>query len=153
MKKMAVAMLVALPMVGWGADSGFLDDYSILDRRESDAVNRIYIAPGTLEVLSTYDAVMVDQPEVFMSPDSKYKGAKPDHIKTLADTARQALIERLEAGDYRIAEEENRPGLVSDSPSSYTLLPRRKLCAALSCDAPGWSEQARQGRPIGRIWP
>jgi hypothetical protein len=67
----------------------------------------VYIAPGTLDLLSeyAYDAVMVDQPEVFMSPDSQYKGAKPDHLKTLADTARLAMMERLEEGGYQVADQ------------------------------------------------
>ena len=104
MKKVAVvAMLAVLPMVGWGAESGFLEDYSILETRAQD---RGYVAPGTFELLSDYEynAVMVDQPEVFMSPDSEYQGAKPDHIKTLADTARFALMERLEDGGYQLAD-------------------------------------------------
>ena len=103
MKKVAIlAMLVALPMVGWGAESGFMEDYSVLERVEA---GRVYVAPGTLALLSDYEynAVMVDQPEVFMSPDSDYKGAKPDHLKTLADTARFAFMERLEESGYEVA--------------------------------------------------
>ncbi len=112
MKKWTVAtVLLALPIAGWGADSGFLEDYSILERR--DETYRVYIAPGTLELLSTYEyeAVMVDQPEVFMSSDSEYRGAKPDHFKTLADTARFSFTERLEAGGYQIADQVG-PGVV-----------------------------------------
>ena len=88
-------------MVGWGAESAFMEDYSTLERR--DEAYRVYIAPGTLELLSTlkYDAVIVDQPEVFKSPDSEYTGAKPDHLKTLADTARLAFIEGLKRADTR----------------------------------------------------
>jgi len=98
----------ALP--SWAADSGFLTDYSKLEAR-SGAVSRAYVAPGAIDALAAYDAVMVDQPEVLIAADSKYKGAKPDHLKTLADTLRMAMIERLEAGGYKTAEQPG-PGVV-----------------------------------------
>jgi hypothetical protein len=110
-KWLVTTVLTTLPFAGWGAESGFMDDYSMLERR--DEFNRVYIAPVTRELLAEYDygSVMVDQPEVFMSPDSQYKGAKPDHTKTLADTARLALIERLEDGGYAVVDQVG-PGVV-----------------------------------------
>ena len=152
MRKWAVAtILLSLSVAGWGADSGFLDDYSILERRGSDAINRIYVAPGTLDLLSTYDAVMVDQPEVFMSPDSKYKGAKPDHIKTLADHARQALVERLEAGGYRIAEEAG-PGVVFVRWAITDLYLKKKKRGILSYTPVGFVVHATAKAAIRDLW-
>ena len=87
-----------------GQDIGFLTDYSLLKTRQGDMVNRVYIVPNAIERLKDYDAVLVDQPEIFISPDSKYKGAKPDQLKQLADTARLAMMERLEAGGYTVAD-------------------------------------------------
>ena len=35
--------------------------------------------------MANYSAVMIDQPEIFIAPKSKYKGMKPDDMKQLAD--------------------------------------------------------------------
>ncbi len=87
-----------------GQDTGFLTDYSLLKARKGDVVDRVYIVPNAIEKMKEYNAVLVDQPEIFISPDSKYKGAKPDQLKQLADTARLAMMERLEAGGYTVAD-------------------------------------------------
>lgn len=82
------------------ADSGFLSDYSKLKARSADSFARVYVPEGIYERLQAYRTVMVDQPEVFIAADSKYKGAKPDQLKVLSDTMRLAMMERLEAGGY-----------------------------------------------------
>jgi hypothetical protein len=92
-------------------DIGFLTDYSLLETRERDMLNRLYTVPNVTERLNDYKAFLVDQPEIFIAPDSKYKGAKGDQLKLLADTVRLATIERLEAGGYPIADEPG-PGVM-----------------------------------------
>ncbi len=94
-----------------GQDIGFLPDYSLLETRQRDILNRVYIVPGLWERLDDYNAFLVDQPEIFIAPDSKYKGAKGDQLKLLADTVRLSTIERLEAGGYPIAYEPG-PGVM-----------------------------------------
>jgi hypothetical protein len=85
----------------WSADSGFLTDYSKLEVREGrDLIARVYNKPDVMDELAKYNAIMIDQPEVLMAADSKYAGAKPDHLKTLSDTLRQAMIDRMAAGGY-----------------------------------------------------
>ncbi len=59
-----------------GEDIGFLADYTKLETREADILNRLYIVPDLWEWLEDYNAFLVDQPEIFIAPDSKYKGAK-----------------------------------------------------------------------------
>ena len=90
-----------------GEDVGFLTDYSLLETRQGDFAERVYIAPGARKKLEKYSAIMVDQPEIFVSPDSAKKGAKGDQLKLLADTVRLAMMERLEAGGYAVS---NEPG-------------------------------------------
>jgi len=98
------ASLIALPTIA--QDSGFLTDYSLLQTREGDtAVDRIYIKDGIMERLADYNAVMVDQPEVIIAEDTKYKGAKPEALKQLADTMRLAMMDRLETGGYNVTDE------------------------------------------------
>lgn len=152
MKRLTLAALFLIfPIVGWGSDSGFLDDYSILEHRTDDAISRIYIAPGTEERLASYDAVLVDQPEVFMSPDSKYKGVKPDHIKVLADTARLTLVERLEAGGYDIAEEAG-PGVVYVRWALTDLYLKKKKRGFLSYTPVGFVVHATAQAAIRDVW-
>ncbi len=88
-----------------GQDVGFLTDYSLLETREGRFfANRVYIVPNAMEKLAGYNAIAVDQPEIFIAPDSKYTGAKGDQLKLLADTVRLATIERLEASDYTVTD-------------------------------------------------
>ncbi len=49
---------------------------------------------------------MVDQAEIFLDPNSKYKGIKPDDMKAIADAFRETVIEELKSG-YTIV---NMPG-------------------------------------------
>ncbi len=86
-------------------ETGFLSDYSHLEARSDDTLDRAYLVPDSHIRLAKYNAIMVDQPEIFLAPDSKYKGAKPDSLKVLADAARQATIERLTANGYQITDE------------------------------------------------
>ena len=62
-----------------------------------------YVAPDAFERVANYNAVMVDQPELWISEDSKYKGLKPDDQKVLADSWREAVIREL-YGNWGIAE-------------------------------------------------
>ncbi len=104
------ASFFALPATA--QDSGFLTDYSLLKAREGDEiVERVYVKEGIMELLDDYNAVMVDQPEIFIADDTKYKGAKPDALKQLADTMRMAMRERLEAGGFNVTEEPG-PGVL-----------------------------------------
>lgn len=89
-----------------GQDNDFLTDYSLLETiRDGGLVERRYLPANSVQRLADYNAIMVDQPEIFIAADSKYKGAKGDQLKALADIARLSTIERLEMGGYAIASE------------------------------------------------
>ncbi|MFZ2509277.1 MAG: DUF3313 domain-containing protein, partial [Steroidobacteraceae bacterium] len=81
----------------------FLSDYSGLTTAHDSSIDRIYIAPDSLSRLAGYKAVMVDQPELAISPDSKYDGMKPDDLKLIADSLRAAVTNELKEG-YQIVE-------------------------------------------------
>ena len=65
-------------------NAGFLTDYSLLDEAEGYSYKSIYLSPGALDRLANYDKVMIDQPEIFIDPESKYKGMKPDTMLEIA---------------------------------------------------------------------
>lgn len=82
----------------------FLTDYSLLEPFANSAADYRYVAPNAFKDLANYQAIMVDQPEIFISPDSKYKGAKPDDLKAIADLMRTSLATQLEEGGYNIVQ-------------------------------------------------
>lgn len=83
--------------------SGFLDDYSELELVQEDPPMLAYLAPGGTELFAQYDALLIDQPEIWISPDSKYKGAKPDDMKALSDEIQTAVTDALST-DYQIVD-------------------------------------------------
>jgi hypothetical protein len=85
-------------------DESFFTNPSLLEPWDQGTFDRGYVDPDITQIGQRYDSVLVDQPEIFMADDSKYKGAKPDHMKQLADTARLAMMERIEAGGWPIAD-------------------------------------------------
>jgi hypothetical protein len=88
------------------ADDAFLTDYSRLKPAEDNPFEEAFVADNVKERASRYDSVLVEQPEIFIHPDSPYKGIRADDMKLIADSLRQRLINELRTG-YRIVD---RPG-------------------------------------------
>jgi hypothetical protein len=86
-------------------EESFFTNPSLLEPWDQGTYTLGYTDPDISQKMAGYDSVMVDQPEIIVADDSKYKGAKPDHLKQLADTARLAMIERIEAGGYTVTDE------------------------------------------------
>ena len=81
-----------LSSVSQADDVGFLTDYSVLtDTQGGYGTKALYITPGAEERMSNYSKVMIDQPEIFIDSDSKYKGMKPDTMTEIAESLRTAL--------------------------------------------------------------
>jgi len=105
-KRLFVVVLGLFSAVSaFGQNNDFLSDYSSLQERQGRLVKSIYLDPNVVQRLADYKAILVDQPEIFIAADSKYKGAKGDQLKALADVARLSAIEQLEAGGFVIADE------------------------------------------------
>ena len=64
-------------------------------RKSAKGLEYAHVAPGALEKLGNYRGVMVDEPEVIISTQSEYKGAKPDDLKAAAEAMRQATFSHL----------------------------------------------------------
>ena len=84
--------------------SGFLDDYSRLVPNPELVSDLIYVAPGAEEKGRQADSIMIDQPEIFIHPESKYKGMKPDDMKVLSDAFREIMVGELK-DTYSIVEQ------------------------------------------------
>ena len=85
------------------AESGFLDDYSKLEASSKLEGVFIYARPGYEDVVKNVTAIIIPQPELFIAPDSKYKGLKANEIKEIADLMRSAMFLAFEDG-YQIAD-------------------------------------------------
>jgi hypothetical protein len=84
--------------------SDFLTDYSNLKQTSDKYMEYSYLAQDAEDTIAHYTAVIVDQPEIFIAPNSKYKGIKPDEMKALADAFRTSMTQAL-AQDYLIVEQ------------------------------------------------
>lgn len=117
MKFKSIRRVIALTITGFlGASSalaeapaqyvehGFLTDYSLLEPFADSVADYRYVAPNAFKDLANYNAVMIDQPEIFISPNSKYKGVKPDNLKAIADFMRAAVSTRLTESGYHVVE-------------------------------------------------
>ena len=99
-KMAAVAVSILLTTsIAYSVDeeefSGFLTSYERLEIVPGEMVSYIYIAPGAFEKSGTYIGLMIDQPEIFISEDSKYKGIKPADVTLIAEMFRDAFAAEL----------------------------------------------------------
>jgi len=98
------AVLMSAPP-GWAQGKvEFLDSPEQLQSVTEGAVDRIYMTEGVASKLGKYSALIVEQPEVFFDPDSKYQDIEPDALKRLASHFAAAFAGELE-GVYEIADE------------------------------------------------
>jgi len=80
--------------------SGFMSDYTQLEKVTDGTADYRYIAPGGEERMAQFEAVMIDQPEIFIANDSPYRGAKPKHLVALAEALRSGLTSALSEDLY-----------------------------------------------------
>ncbi len=107
----AASLAFFLTMTAFGSalaqdlqSSGFLSDYSQLKETSDKFMGHSYLVPDALDRMPNYTAVMIDQPEIFIAANSKYKGIKPDDMKVLADAFRTSMSQSL-AQDFMIVEQ------------------------------------------------
>jgi hypothetical protein len=90
-----------IPVSVLGQDfSGFLEDYSMLEAQGENAF--AYQTVEGVDAVAGYEAIMIDQPEIVIAADSKYKAMKPDDMKLISDTLRTVLVQQLERSNFRI---------------------------------------------------
>jgi len=149
-------LLILLIGVGFGVsafaqNNDFLDDYSLLEPNDGKFIEANYFAPDVVQRLADYNAVLVDQPEIFIAADSKYKGAKGDQLKALADVARLATIERLEAGGFTIATEPG-PDVLYFRWAITDLYLQKKKRGILSYTPIGFVVHATKNAAVRDLW-
>ena len=83
---------------GISDESRFLSDYSKLSSGNDSSFDELYASQAAISSGPRYTAVMIDQAEIFLHADSKYKGIKPDDMKAIADSFRERVIDELKSG-------------------------------------------------------
>lgn len=92
-KFLTTAAVLCMFSTGLHAENvDFLSDYSKLTEGGNTGFTRVYIAPGALDSLRGLNSVLVDQPEFFIDPKSKYKGMKPADAEVVGEELRAAMI-------------------------------------------------------------
>ena len=108
--KLVLLGTVGLTMTVFAAEniiqSGFMTDYTSLKKVEDGSADYRYVADGALERLAKYNAVMIDEPEIFIAADSPYRGVKPKHLDALGEAIRAGMISALGEDFYVV----DRPG-------------------------------------------
>jgi len=84
--------------------SGFMSDYSQLEKVTDGSADYRYIAPGGEDKMAKYNAVMIDQPEIFIANDSPYRGAKPKHLEAFAESLRAGITSALSEDMYIVSQ-------------------------------------------------
>ena len=92
-------------------DSGFLTDYSKL-KPLAGSETMMYAAPNAYTDLKNYKAVMIDQPELVIADDSKYKGIKPDDAKAIADALRAKMSDTVTKNGKMFLVDKPGPGVL-----------------------------------------
>ena len=155
---MALALCFTMCPPASAQNSGFMVDYSIFDDvdaeelkvLEGEYLDQIYLRPGWREFASDATSIMVDQPEVWVDPESKYKGIKPDAIKVLADSFRQGLTENL-AQEFEIVDEPG-PGVIYVHWAITDLYLAKKKKSPLSYTPAGMVLSGAKNAVISDIW-
>jgi hypothetical protein len=88
-----VFSLVALTSsTAWAEDSGFLPNYEGLTFEAGEFGGKTSPIPNITDKMAILNKIMVDQPEIFISPDSDYKGMKPDDALAISEALRTAVM-------------------------------------------------------------
>lgn len=152
MRMVWICVMVAVSSTQvWAAESGFLDDYSILEKRAGDSINRVYIAPNAMDLLAGYDSLMVDRPEVLLADDTKYKGAKPEDLLALSEASRDTFTEQFEAGGYSSVEEPG-AGVIYMRWAITDLYLKKKKRKLLAYTPTGFLVNAARQATIKDVW-
>ncbi|NOR39752.1 MAG: DUF3313 family protein [Gammaproteobacteria bacterium] len=119
-----------LPSFAIAEESGFLEDYSILGRAGQYGAARMYVSETAIQRMVDYDKIMIDQPFIYVDPDSKSKGMKPDTMTAIAETLRSAVSDAI-SKNYQVVDKKGKDVLYFRwaVTNMYLQKPKRNLLA------------------------
>lgn len=97
--KLFIVLTIVFTSQAWSAEQPKLSDFIMSPAPEMKPIPNMEGAwywnkPG-LE-FKNYDKIFLEDIEIFLAPDSKYKGINANQMKALADSMRAVMIEALE---------------------------------------------------------
>ena len=110
---MATLVTLAVASGGWPAAAAagewagqtFLSDYDTLQLVEGrEGRDYVYLREVDPERMGLFRKVLIDQPEVFISASSPYRGAKPDELAAIAAVVRGSVANALQSRGYALVE-------------------------------------------------
>ena len=111
--KLIITLTLIFSSQAWSADQPKLSDFIMEPAPEMQPIPEMEGAwfwnkPG-LE-FKKYDKILLEDIEIFLAPDSKYKGINADQMKALSDSMRAVMIAALEP-DYPVVSKSG-PGVL-----------------------------------------
>ena len=106
--------------------SGFMTDYTQLVKVTDGSADYRYVAPGGEDKMAQYNAVMIDQPEIFIANDSPYRGAKPKHLDALAESLRAGIASALSEDMYVVGQPGENVLYISVAATNLKLTKKKK---------------------------
>ena len=106
--------------------SGFMTDYTQLVKVTDGSADYRYVAPGGEDKMAQYNAVMIDQPEVFIANDSPYRGAKPKHLDAFAESIRAGITSALSEDMYVVGQPGENVLYISVAATNLKLTKRKR---------------------------
>jgi hypothetical protein len=79
--------------------SGFLPSYEGLEFASGEYGSKSNPVPNVTDKMASLDKIMIDQPEIFVASNSKYKGMKPEDSMALAEALRQAMMSNIDSSN------------------------------------------------------
>ena len=106
--------------------SGFMTDYTQLEKITDGTADYRYVAPGAEDRLAQYDAVMIDQPEIFIANDSPYRGVKPKQLDAFAESIRTGITSALSEDMYVVGQPGENVLYISVAATNLKLTKRKR---------------------------
>lgn len=81
----------------------FLSNYQLLKPRGTN--DWVYFGPDAQRLLAAARGVLIDQPEIHISKNSPYSGAKPSTLTAIAEAMRSDMVAALKKNGYNVVTE------------------------------------------------
>ena len=141
-------LLLALASPAFAQFSGFLEDYPPLEPLDGVANLLVWKAP---DVEARYSAVYFDPPEIFLDPDSAYRGFQPDVVRALSDALLEILQTSAAEKGHVVLEEPGPNAIRVRTALTNVYVKRRERAYTFPRNYGGFQLRAAVGRAISLV--
>jgi len=141
-------LLIVIASPAFAQFSGFLEDYPPLEPLDGVSNLLVWKAP---EAETQYGAIYFDPPEIFLDPDSEYRGFRPDVVKELSDTLLEILQTSAAEMGHAVVEEPGPNAIQIRTALTNVYLKRRDRAYRLPGNYAGFQLRAAIGRDVSLV--